>query len=45
MEFAAAFAGAEDVGVVVHDLGLVDAHLLQYFLPLNHVYFAVVSSR
>ena len=45
MKFRSTFAGAEDVRVVVHDFGLVDVHLLQYLLPLNHAYFAVISSR
>ena len=44
MKFRSTFAGAEDVRVVVHDLGLVDVHLLHNFLAFDHTDLAVVGS-
>ena len=39
------FAGAEHVGVVVDDLGLVLVQAFQNLLSLHHAYFAVQGPR
>ena len=44
VKFLSTFAGTEDVGFVVHDLGLVDVHLLQDLFAFYHADFAVVGS-
>ena len=36
MIFLSTFAGAEDVRIVVSDLGLADVHLLQNLLTFDH---------
>ena len=45
VKFCSTFAGAENVRVVVHDLGFVDVRLFQYLLPFDHTYFAVICPR
>ncbi len=43
VKFRSTFAGAEDVGVIVDDLGFVIIHLIQNLFAFDHANFTVVS--
>ena len=41
VEFATAFAGAVDIGVVIDDLGFVGSKSGEYFFSFDHANFAL----
>ncbi len=43
MKFCSTFAGAEDVGIVVDDLGLVLIHSVQDLFAFNREYIVIMG--